>query len=287
MGYGFTLLQNPFDSVLLKSSPALTPSQHSLLGELPTGFYHLTPRNRTPENPSIYPPSLLTLIYILTSNPTEASRMPTRPTKPATKRNEISTHMTLLHALLRKHQNFPPTLPEPQNSKQASAKIYADSQRSIVLSAIAESKDIINSHTTTATCSLIRLQSALRRGRGAHRAFAAAIESCFGSANVEELTEAGQEDVVFILYLCHLSLTEQGFHLPACPTGSQEAIQSARELHRELFPAVANAAPAVFGGEEWTVELLHRCMEAYADMGIRLPEVEGLALAGQYVVCLE
>ena len=211
--------------------------------------------------------------------------MPIRPTKPATKRNEISTHMSLLHALLRKHQNFPPTLPEPQNSKQASAKIYADSQRSIILSAIAESKDIINSHATTS--GLIRLQSALGRGGGADRAFAAAIESCFGSADVEELTEAGQEDVVFILYLCHLSLTEQGFRLPAYPTDSQEATQSARELHQELFPAVADAAPAVFSGEGWTVELLHRCMEAYADMGIRFPEIEGLTLAGEYVVCLE
>lgn len=284
MGYGFTLPQNPFDSVLLKSSPVLTPSQHSLLGEPLTGLYHLTPRNRTPENPSIYPPTLLTLIYILTSTPTEASRMPTRPTKPATKRNEISTHMTLLHALLRKHQNFPPALPEPQNSKQASAKIYADSQRSIILSAIAESKDIINSHATTS--GLIHLQSALGKG-GADTVFAAAIESCFGSADVEELTETGQEDVVFILYLCHLSLTKQDFHLPAYPADSQEATQSARELHQELFPAVADAAPAVFGGEGWTVELLHRCMEAYADMGIRFPEIEGLTLAGEYVVCLE
>jgi len=150
---------------------------------------------------------------------------------------------------------------------------------------VAESKDIINSHATTS--GLIRLPSALGRGGGANRAFAAAIESCFGSADVEELTEARQEDVVFILYLCHLSLTEQGFHLPAYPTDSQEATQPARELHGELFPAVANAAPAIFGGEGWTVELLHKCMEAYADMGIRFPEVEGLALAGEYVVCLE
>ncbi|CUS15322.1 unnamed protein product [Tuber aestivum] len=284
MGYGFTLLQNPFDTVLLKFSPPLTPSQHSLFGMSPTGLYHLTPRNRAPENPSIYPPSLLTLIYILTSTPTETSHIPTaRPTKPATKRNEISTHITLLQALLRKHQNFPPTLPEPRNSKQASAKIYADSQRSLILSAIAESKDIINSHTAT---SIIRLQSALGRG-GTDKAFPAAIESCFGSADVEELAEAGQEDVVFILYLCHLSLTQQGFRLPACPASSQEATHSARELHEELFPTAANAAPAVFGGEGWTVELLRRGMEAYADMGIRFPEVEGLAVTGEYAVCLE
>ncbi|PWW74526.1 SET domain-containing protein [Tuber magnatum] len=283
MGYGFTLPQNPFDTVLLKSSPPLTPSQQSLLGKPPAGLYHLTPRNRTPENPSIYPPSLLTLTYILTSTPAEASRMPTaRPTRPATKRNEISTHITLLRALLRKHQNFPSTLPEPRNSKQASAKIYADSQRSLILSAIAESKDIINFHTTT---SIIRLQSAL--GGGANKAFAAAIESCFGSADIEELTEAGQEGIVFILYLCHLSLTEQDFQLPACPTSSQEATYSAQELHEELFPAAANAAPAVFGREGWTVELLRRGMEAYADMGICFPEVEGLAVAGEYAVCLE
>ncbi|KAG0638467.1 hypothetical protein HOY80DRAFT_967431 [Tuber brumale] len=286
MGYGFTLLQNPFDSVLLKSSPPLTPSQHSLLGESPTGLYYLTHRNRTTENPSIYPPSLLSLIYILTSTPTEASCMlTTRPTKPATKRNEISTHITLLRALLRKHQNFPPTLPEPLNSKQASAKIYADSQRSLILSAIAESKDIINSHTTS-NC-LIRLKSALGRGERADKAFAAAIESCFGSADVKELTEAGQEDVVFILYLCHLSLAKQGFQLPVCPTHSQGATQSAQELHEGLFPAAVSAAPAVFGGEGWTVELLHRGMEAYADMGIRFPDIEGLVVAGEYAVCLE
>ncbi|CAZ83522.1 unnamed protein product [Tuber melanosporum] len=286
MGYGFTLLQNPFDSFLLKSSPPLTPLQHSILGESPTGLYHLTPRNRTPENPSIYPSSLLTLIYILTSTPTEASCMlTTQPTKPATKRNELSTHITLLHALLRKHQNFPLTLPEPRNSKQASAKIYADSQRSLILSAIGESKDIINSHTTSS--GLIRLQSALGRAGGADMAFAAAIESCFGSADVQELMEAGQEDVVFILYLCHLSLTEKGFRLPVCPTSSPEATQSAQELHEGLFPAVVNAAPAVFGGEGWTVDLLHRGMEAYANMGIRFPEIEGLVVAGEYAVCLE
>ncbi|RPB02547.1 SET domain-containing protein [Choiromyces venosus 120613-1] len=281
MGYGFTLPENPFDSVLLKP-PRLTPSQLSLLGEPPTGLYHLTRRNRTPENPSIYPPSLLSLIYILTSTPSEATRISTHPAKPASKRNEISAHITLLHALLRKYQNFPApnSLPPPRNSKQASAKIYADSQRSIVLSAIAESKGVINSRTA----SLVRLPAALAEGG----AFAEAIEACFGSADEEELTEAGHDDTVHILYLCYLSLTQSDlFKLPACPP-EEEAMESARQLNEELFPIVAAVAPEVFGRAGWTVELLHRGMKAYADMGIQFPrEVEGLALAGEYAVCLE
>lgn len=297
MGYGFTLPSNPFDAVLLRFSPSLTSSQQSLYALQPPhptpGLYHLSPRNHTPESPSIYPAALLNLFHILTALPHELSLLHSNPSsQPTTLRNTLSTHSQLLLAIRQKLCKIPRTTTPPQNSKQVSALHYRDGQLAILTSAIQESAAILK--TAIASGKFVTLQSALLSSP----AFNRAVESCFGTSDLLELQDSQQDEIVLMLYICHLRLITQLPPPPAACYPKQQQKQGEEEeeeepqevmkqLYADIFPSAANAAPEIFGGEAWTEELLAWGMKTYMDHGVTIyPDEEG-AVLGVFGVCLE
>lgn len=302
MGYGFTLPSNPFDTVVLRINPPLSPEQaaiHSLHPSSPTpGIYHLSPRTAST---STYPPTLTLLFTIFTATPTELPRLHPSTHATATLRNTLAAHSHLLIALRQKLSAFPhePALPLCTTAKRRAAKIYRDAQLAILVDAITESEDavqtILSSHSSAITLSSI-LESGI---------FAAAIEECFGTSSEAELELAEQADLVFTLYICwqyilHLrhDTTQSPLwkkwlaHLVSSakygavdePETVAEAEEFVRELYEGVFPAAAEAAPAVFGGHEWGMEVL--------SWGMRVFGGEGVAVWGKedeevFVICVE
>jgi hypothetical protein len=281
MGYGFALLSNPFDAVLLRFSPSPTSSQqslHALQPPHPTpGLYHLTPRNHTPTTPSIYPAALLNLFHILTATPYELRLLQSNPTSQTiTFRNTLSTHSQLLLAIRRKINQIPPTVPPPKNSKQVSALYYREGQLAILTSAIQESATMLQS--AIASNKFITLQSALLSP-----AFNHAVESCFGASDLPVLQDTQQDEIVLILYICHLRITQLS-PSPVISYSQQEVQKDVKQLYADIFPSAAIASPEIFGGEAWTEELLDWGMKTYMECGVTVyPDEEG----GVFGVCLE
>lgn len=300
MGYGFTLSSNPFDTVVLRINPPLTPEQqaiHSLHPPSSTpGIYHLSPHSPT------YPPALTHLFTILTATPTELPRLHPSTTASATLRNTLAAHSHLLIALRQKLSAFPrePALPPPTTAKRRAAKTYRDAQLAILVGTITECEDAVQTmlaeHPAATTLSSIL---------STNSTFTAAIERCFGTDDEAELERAEQADIVFTLYICWQYI----LHLRHVPTQSAEwkiwiarlvsetkygatdeaetvaeAEEFVRELYEGVFPAAAEAAPDVFAGGEWTVEVLSWGMRVFGGEGVGVWVCEDVEV---FVVCVE
>lgn len=306
MGYGFTLPSNPFDTVVLRIKPTLSPEQeavHSLYAPLtsfsPEGIYHLSPRTNAS---SSYPPALIILFNILTATPTELPLLQNNPSARPTLRNSLATHNQLLVALRQKLSAFPrePDLPPCNNSKRRSAKIYRDAQLEILVGAIMESEGIVQD-TLSDNPEIITLSSVL----SSSEVFKDAIEKCFGTVDEEDLNEEEQGDIVFTLYICWQYILHTQNNQNQSPLwkewftrlissnkygttnereGVKEAGEFVRELYNGVFPAAAGAAPGVFGGEEWTPELLSWGMRVFGGEGVGIWVDEGEEV---FVICVE
>ncbi|RPB17272.1 SET domain-containing protein [Morchella conica CCBAS932] len=294
MGYGFTLPGNPFDTVVLRFLPVLSPAQESIralqpASPFPDGIHHLSPRNPN----SLYPASLINLFHLLTATPEELPLLEANPAaETITLRNTIATHRQLLLAIRRKLDGFPAesTLPPLSNSRRRSAKVYRDTQVSIMTAAVAESEGVIRNILETKREVVVTLESILE-----DPVYSAAVEPCFGSVLPLELQMAGHEDLVFTLYLCWRYLQRDqlpeawkkwfGRLLEAGECGNPEDLEEVEELYKALFPAVAGAAPEVFDGEGWTEGLLRWGMRAFGreSIGVRLEGKE----AEVVIVCIE
>lgn len=280
MGYGFTLPSNPFDTVVLRIKPALSPAQaalHASLSSSPAdALHHLTPR--TSASPSTLPAALITLFNILTATPTELSLRPAQTTL----RNTLAAHSQLLAALRQKLCCFPrePLLPPCTNARRRAARTYRDAQLAILVAAISETELVLRTlccHPAATT---------LRSVLATAGPFRDAVEVCFGTADERVLGAGDHADLVVTLYLCwryilHLRSNSSssassgvwGRWLEAYgPTTETEtepgAEQFVREVWEDVIPAGARAAPAVFAGPEWTPEMLSWGMRVFGGEGV-------------------
>ncbi|KAH0612261.1 uncharacterized protein H6S33_010313 [Morchella sextelata] len=303
MGYGFTLPSNPFDTVVLRFLPVLSPAQESIralqpASPFPDGIHHLSPRNPN----SLYPASLLNLFHLLTATADELPLLAAAPAADTiTLRNTIATHRQLLLALRRKLDAFPAesTLPPLSNGRRRAAKVYRDTQVAIMAAAVAESEGVIRGILEAGKEGVVTLESVL-----GDPVYAAAVEACFGSVVPLELQMAGHEDLVFTLFLCWrylqrdrlpgawgrwfarlLEAGECGRPEDVKDDEEEEELEEVGELYKALFPAVVGAAPGVFAGEGWTEGLLRWGMRVFGreSIGVRLEGKE----AEVVVVCIE
>lgn len=270
MGYGFCLDPNPTDSVALRFSPPLTTLQQEIRKhqhtESPAGIFYL----RTSH---LFDDSLLSLFRLLAVSPAELPYLQAHPTTPyISPRNEIVAHSHLLLALKAKLMNLESNPGIPKNSKQQSAKIYRDGQIAILRAA---EKQCVGTITSTLGKShTVSFADAL-----ACTQFAEAVEACFGSSDQEELEEADQEDVIFVLYLCWMYIStedkrwrawfetlEKGYGKPGEKEFDEEG--GVGDVFEAVFPEAGEVAPGVFCGKGWTVELLGWGMEVFKEEGV-------------------
>lgn len=275
MGYGFTLPSNPFDTVVLRIKPALSPTQAALLSVPADAVHHLTPR--TPSTPSAFPPALITLFTVLTATPTElALRPPPHPTP----RNTLATHTQLLAALQKKLCGFPrePEFPPCTGSRRRAARVYRDAQLAVLVAAIGETEDTLR--TLCADPAAVTIGSIL----AAPGEFRDAVAVCFGTTDERELSEGDHADLVVTLYICWRYVVhvrsgggsdegvwarwKHAYGLVTEKESEAGAEQFVRGVWEDVVPAAARAAPGVFGGAEWTVELLSWGMRVFGGEGV-------------------
>lgn len=281
MGYGFTLPANPFDTVVLRIKPVLSPAQaalHAALSSSPAdALHHLTPR--TSASPSTFPAALIALFNILTATPTELALRPPQTTL----RNTLAAHAQLLAALRQKLCCFPhePDLPPCSNARRRAARTYRDAQLAILVAAVDETERALRTlccHPAATT---------LRSVLAAAGPFRDAVEVCFGTTDEHVLGAGDHADLVVTLYICwryiaHLrsNSTSSGSgdgvwarwlqaYGPTTETETEPgAEQFVREVWEDVVPAGARAAPAVFGGPEWTPEMLSWGMRVFGGEGV-------------------
>ncbi|KAL7273848.1 hypothetical protein RUND412_003263 [Rhizina undulata] len=303
MGYGFTISGNPFDTVVLKFNPPLAPGQQAIRElqiaaypptDSPPGIHHLSLVPDSETN-SLYPRSLLDIFQIITASPSDIPRLQSNPTAVSVSlRNTIATHNQLLLAMKRKVAGIVTgnqTLErEPVNSKQRSAKVYRDTQVSILSSAISESESVLKG--ALANANVIRLENALRE-----QPFADAVEVCFGTKGEDDIRGMGMEDIVFVLYLCWKYIAsssspsssewEKWFRTIVRTYGSpgdeDDVDEEAQQNYEDVFPAAAEAAEDVFGGDMWTAGMMAWGMKVYQMEGVGV----GVGENAVWVICLE
>jgi hypothetical protein len=253
-GYGFTVADNPADTVALRlAPPILSAKQAAIRARQPQPLlpdvYHLTA-----QSPHL-PETLTSLFHLITASSSDLELLFKNPCSPSI-RNELMAYSHLHHALKHKLQPLQLPLPAvPETPAQRAAEIYRTGQRAILEAARAECQLLICMLLACYSDTLITLESAL-----GDKLFADAVERTFGSCDVTELEQAGHDDLVFVLYLCWKA-----------SAGDQWAVDVDKDTQvtfDDLFPAAAESAPEVFGGDLWTAETLARGMAVYRNQGI-------------------
>lgn len=289
MGYGFCLPDNPTDTVTLRFSPPLTPPQQSVRDHQPQpispGIFYLRPAPSSP----LFPHSLTSLFRLLSASPVELPYLQSNPATPqVSPRNEIAAYTHLFLAMQRKLHGLAAELPEPQNSKQRAAQIYRDGQIAILRASSQEALDTIAA--TIEAAQTVTFPDVL-----ADEKFKTAVEACFGTSVQEELEEADQEDVIFVLFLCwkYLRSEEPEWRawFEACEKAygkpgekELEEEEGVRDVFEAVFPDAAEIAEEVFGGEGWGVKLLGWSMMLFREEGVNTVLADGDAWFG---VCLD
>ncbi|KAF8542264.1 hypothetical protein BDD12DRAFT_729499 [Trichophaea hybrida] len=289
LGYGFATPDNPTDTITLRLTAPLSPPQARIRSQQPQpihpGIYHIS-RNANP----FYPRELTTLFHILTATPSEIPLLEKFPNADIISiRNELATQFQLFIATSRKLAGFDVDPGKPQNDKQRAAKILRDGQIAILQSAIkyseGEVKKIFEQHEGS---EVLTIETTLTE-----IAFKGAVEKCFETSDVEELVEAEQEDVVFVLFLCwkYLYSDEPKWrkwfkamakHYPI-PKADDEVDSGIQDVFDAVFPYAGKLAVDVFGGDRWTPALLGWAMEIYQSEGVNAV-VDGTMV---YMISLE
>jgi hypothetical protein len=197
------------------------------------------------------------------------------------KRDQIAAQWNLVMALQRKLMAFPP-VGEPRNEKQKAAMILREGQMQILNAAVGRAEREIRRLWEQG--GLFTIETVM-----AEETFAEAIEECFETRDVEELVEAEQEDVVFVLWLCwKFVMGDEGWRrwferMEKVYEREDEAEEGVQEVFDAVFPEAAEVAPDVFGDEQWNAALMGWVMEVYQGEGVNV-EVDGRLL---YVVSNE
>ena len=287
LGYGFAIPNNPSDTVSLRFNAPLTPAQERIRARQPQplhpGIYPLA-REAEP----FYPKELTSLFHILTASPFEIPLLEKFPNADIVSiRNEVATQFQLFIAIGRKLDGFGTDPGEPQNESQFVAKILRDGQMDILKRAISysenEMKKISAQHQGS---NIFTIETAMTR----KSPFASAVEKCFEATSAEELIEAEQDDIVFVLFLCwkllccsHEPQWRRWFeatttHYPLPKEGGaddgdvgdddDDVDGGIGDVFNAIFPDAAQLAPQVFGGDRWTPALMAWAMNIYQSEGV-------------------
>ncbi|KAI9814626.1 MAG: hypothetical protein M1827_003182 [Pycnora praestabilis] len=245
LGYGFCLPSNPFDQVAIKlnmpSNPnhsAIRNQQSSYINSIvspnetpPDGYYYIrSPDHYTSgyENVSAelraFPPSLIDNLSILVANDREMGLLQKRPnlhwpTLNGGRRNMLALICQLLQVLQRKYNEitwFDHLLPkDPTNDKQRNAKIYRDSQISIIRAAInplmykLRGAVEIGDHGEVIP-QLVTLEKALKYLKSldkvTYTSFRRGLKLALGTNDIRELREACWAEGVWTLWICTIRL---------------------------------------------------------------------------------
>jgi len=285
-GYGFALLDNPSDSLILAFSPRLSEPQMRIREHQPQpsieNIYHLTLDGG-------YPEELTTLFHILTASPSDRPLLEANPAASSVSiRNSMATEFQLLMALKHKLGKFMVGPGEAKNQRQHVAKIYREGQKAILLAAVKRSEEeiarLLAQHDGK---EIFTIETAMK-----DKQFAEATGAAFNSHTVAELFQNEQEDVVLAFFLCWKFMTgdykwKRYFdHMAKFHPFPQEASDDIQDLFDRLHPDAADRAPEVFGGDLWTPLLLGLAWELYTEEGanVALWEAEGHNL---YAVSIE
>lgn len=247
-------LKPPLDSV----RQAIRDEQISTKDDV--GTYHLG------VNDQALPIELVQLFRAIVANQWELEVLQNSPKNPILGRNEIAAKTQILRSLQMKlstHSRKREATDDKTSESQFSnyATIFRNGQIKILRSAILRLQDELDE--LYSLCLLVPLEELTRPyGR-----FSEAIETCFGDS--DDRVASGMDEIVFMLAICNLLLENQkgsSFlapqveellkHYPLDITGSREEEARVKQLYDDLFPAVAEACPKVFGGNRWTFDLL-------------------------------
>lgn len=162
---------------------------------------------------------------------------------------------------------------EPQNEKQTQASIYRQGQARILESLVAALRSYTRSLLQPPSAlgsrfvtleGLLELWS-LRTSPASVTPFIAGVEACSGTADVDQLREAGWEEDVVVILLCYIRLSSAG---PDGPDGW------ARQMLPEYVAPSLQRSAAVEGASAPTedlehaaniLELVHQAREAQSD----------------------
>lgn len=297
MGYGFTIENNPCDNLPLLFNPPLSPAQQEIRTLQPRperddGQYIIS-LNSAP----LFPESLTGLFRILTAAPSEIPIIRSNPTGPVSIRNELATYSQLLMAMRMKLAAISAPLPhESKNYRQKAAKIYREGQTKIIQAAVSEAASKLHELYTKniESGTLVSLPTAL-----SDPAFSSAVEACFGTSEQDELEEADQEDIIFVLYICWKYLKSKDEKWRAWferlekektyGSPDDEADEGVDEIFEAIFPAAAEEAEEVFGDTEgqsqkWSDRLMSWGLKVFQSEGV---DVVGVGEDGRSVYVIE
>ncbi|KAA8911325.1 hypothetical protein FN846DRAFT_450492 [Sphaerosporella brunnea] len=274
MGYGFCIPENPAETVALRfNTPPLAPEQAEIYKSLKhpdkEDYYYLTLK-------AGYPLELISLFRLLTAAPSEMRLLENTPYKSVSVRNELATQFQLVMAISKKLQGFETVaLEEPVNQRQQAALTLRSGQQEILRSALSHSRETISSlFTEHEGKEIFSIETVLQNS-----VFAEAVEACFETSDVEEIIEAEQEDIVFVLWLCWKYITKDekwsGWFDRMKGVYPMQEEMTVEEVFEAIFPEAAEAAPEVFGGEEWTAALMGWVMAVYQQEGVNVEPEEG------------
>ncbi|KAF8446651.1 hypothetical protein BGX38DRAFT_1271025 [Terfezia claveryi] len=265
LSYGFAIQDNPNDTVMLKLKPSLDSVRQAIRDEQisakdDVGTYHLGVNDPTT------PIELVQLFRIIVANQWELEVLQNSPKDPIMGRNEIAAMTQILRSLQMKlstHSCGRQATDDKINKSRFGnyATIFRNGQIKILRSAILRHQDELNE--LYSRCLLVSLEELTRP----YRRLSKAIETCFG--NSDDRAASGMDEVVFILAICNLLLENQkgnSFlapqlkellkHYPLNTAGSYEEEARVKQLYEDLFPAMAEACPKIFGDNRWTFDLL-------------------------------
>ena len=250
---------------MLKLKPPLDSVQQAIRDEQisakdDVGTYHLRVNDPTP------PIELVQLFRVMVANQWELEALWNSPKDPILGRNEIAAKTQILRSLQMKlstHSYGKQDTDDKVGKSQFGnyATIFRNGQIKILRSAILRHQDELNE--LHSRCLLVSLEELTRP----YQRFSKAIKACFGGS--DDRAASGMDEVVFILAICNLLLeNEKGSsflapqvkellkHYPLNIAGSKEEEARVKQLYDDLFPAVAEASPKIFGDNRWTFDLL-------------------------------
>ncbi|CCX10593.1 hypothetical protein FPQ18DRAFT_6260 [Pyronema domesticum] len=275
-GYGFTIPNNPTDTVTIKFNAPLTPEQDALRSQQTQparpGIYHLRAYNNR-----AFPTDLTGLFHILTASPSELPKLEANPSADIISiRNEMSTMFQLFMAVSQKRMAYGPELGQPQNDRQRCAAILREGQIGILEYFIQYSGSQLKKlWDENIGEKAFTLETVLTDEQ-----FANAVLACFETRDIEEIIEAEQDDIVFVLYLCWKYLTSEEpkwrdwfkameQHYPL-PEEDEEVDEGIEEVFDAIFPEAGEAAPNIFGGDKWNASVVEWVMGIYQSEGFNI-----------------
>lgn len=245
LSYGFTIPDNPDDTVVLKFTPPLSGAQKKVrrmqVSEADDkGIYYLHSTNRYP------PEQLIQLFHILVAIPREYQILQNCPTSEVvTLRNELASKLQLLNALEAKsariYRSERELVAENGNKTHEYILTYRNEQLEILSSVIAQLEAEIAAYQRKPEA--ITLPRLLAQDK----TFRDAIEVCFG--DLETIRQEGLEDRVFVLGLCWKYLqspVKSAFNNSASPLSRTIQNESSSSSHSNKTLAPSTRWPRFF-----------------------------------------